>query len=354
MKIKPIKISSKIIGLNKPVFIIAEAGVNHNGSLHLAKKLVSEAKRAGADCVKFQTFKAERVVALNAPKAAYQLTVTPKKESQYEMLKKLELSESGHRKLADYCKKQKIIFLSTPYSNEDADFLSELGVPAFKIASGQIIELPFLRHLSKKAKPILLSTGMSTMREVEQAVKTIMDAGNNKIILLQCTTNYPSRIEDANLSAMAVMREKFKLNAGYSDHTIGSAAAVASVALGACVIEKHFTINKKLPGPDHSSSAVPAEFAAMVKDIRQAEKALGNGRKKPSRTEARNIKGMRRSIAAKLPIKSGSVITHEMLCFKRPATGLTPALADKLAGARARRDIPRDCFISWKDIKVKL
>lgn len=350
MKIKPVTSGRLRIGVTCPAFIIAEAGVNHNGRLPLAKKLVLEAMRAGADCVKFQTFKAERVVTLKAPKAAYQLRTTSVKESQFDMLKKLELSDRDHEQLIRFCRKNGIIFLSTPYSTEDADFLDRLGAPAFKIASGQIIELPFLRHVAKKGKPILLSTGMSTIAEIDAAVRTIKAAGNNKIVLLQCTTNYPSRIEDANLAAMATMRRRYSLNVGYSDHTESIAPSIAAVALGACVIEKHFTLDKKMPGPDHSSSAEPRELASLVRAVREVERAVGTGIKAPSKSEEKNIRGMRRSIVAKELLPKGTIIRPELLCFKRPATGLSPALADKLKGKRTRRDIPKDAFLSFKDI----
>jgi len=347
---KNISISGIAVGEGNPAFIIAEAGVNHNGSVRLAKKLVVAAKEAGADCVKFQTFKADRVVTLSAPKAAYQLQTTPKGESQFEMLKNLELSHHTYKQLLDLCAKLDIIFLSTPYSSEDVDFLDDLGVKAFKIASGQIVELQFLRYVALKRKPILLSTGMATLREVEQAVQTIRKAGNKEIVLLQCTTNYPSKIEEANLRTIKTMREKFGLNIGYSDHTDSVVPVIAAVALHASVIEKHFTLDKNMPGPDHSSSAEPAELAAMVEAIRKTEKALGSPVKKPSASEAKNKQGMRRSVTARLPITTGDSITPEMLCFKRPATGLSPIFADKLIGKKARRDIPQDSFITFKDI----
>lgn len=348
-RIQAINIGRAHVGMGRPPFIIAEAGVNHNGALAQAKKLVMAAKRSGADCIKFQTFKAERVVTLVAPKAAYQLKVTSKAESQYEMLKKLELSDNAHHQLLSFCKKMGIIFLSTPYSIEDVDFLHKLGVPAFKIASGQIVELPFLRYVASKGKPILLSTGMSTLREIGHAVKAMQSAGNSQVILLQCTTNYPSRIEDANLLAMGEMRKRFNLNVGYSDHTDSISVAIAASALGACVIEKHFTLDKHQHGPDHSSSATPKELFDLVEGVRQVEKALGTGSKKPSRAELVNLGGMRRSIVAKVPIKAGENFSLPMLCFKRPATGLSPVFADRLVGRRAVRDIPADCFISLKD-----
>lgn len=337
----------RFIGPTAPVFIIAEAGVNHNGDVEFARRLVIEAKRAGADCVKFQTFKAERVVTKEAPKAAYQLATTDVSESQFEMLRKLELSESAYVEILDCCRREEILFLSTPYSVEDVEFLERLGVPGFKIASGQVVEHFFLQYVARKAKPILLSTGMCTLSEVDVAVRTIRNVCNSGLILLQCTTNYPSSVDEANLRAMCTMSSEFGINVGYSDHTQTPVASVAAVALGACVIEKHFTLDSSLPGPDHSSSATPEEFREMVQRIRETERALGNGVKHPSAAEEANIFGMRRSLVAKRSIKMGEVITEEMLACKRPSSGLSPSLASDIVGRRAAVDIPSGGFIDW-------
>lgn len=332
-------------------FIIAEAGVNHNGELDMALELVREAKKAGADCVKFQTFKADRVVTKNAPKAAYQLLTTPASESQIEMLAKLELSGADYIDIMELCDKEEILFLSTAYNIEDADFLDKLNVPSFKIASGQIIELLFLQHVARKGKPIILSTGMATLAEVDEAVRAIRGAGNNDIVLLQCTTNYPSRVEDANLRVIPTLRDSFDVKVGYSDHTQSSTACIAAVALGAQVIEKHFTLDKSLPGPDHSSSADPEEFAGLVRLIRETEAVLGSSLKEPTEIEKQNAVGMRRSIVAKEFIPAGSRITEEMITFKRPATGINPSLISEVIGSKAKYDIAPDTMISWNDIE---
>lgn len=345
-----ISLAGRSIGKNEPVFIIAEAGVNHNGSLKLAKEMVIRAKEAGADCVKFQTFKAERVVTKNAPKAAYQLKTTPTTESQLEMLKKLELSFADYEEIIAVCRQHDIIFISTPYSPEDVDFLSKLPVPAFKIASGQIVEPAFLEYVAGKSLPVLLSTGMATLEEVGAAVGLIQKTGNNSLLILQCSTNYPTISEDVNLRAMTTMERAFGLNVGYSDHTQSEVACIASVAMGACLIEKHFTLDKSLPGPDHSCSADPSEFRALVQKIRETEKILGSGRKEPTEAEKINMPGMRRSIVSKQPIKAGTLITRELLEFKRPATGILPGLLGDVIGTTARIDIPKDVLIAWGDL----
>lgn len=345
-----IKIQDRLIGLRNPVFIIAEAGVNHNGDLGIALELIEKAKKAGADCIKFQTFKANQVVLQSAPKAAYQLRTTPRSESQLQMLEKLELSYDSYKAIIEECKRLGIIFMSTPYNIEDVEFLESLNVPAYKVASGQIIELSFLEYIAKKNKPIILSTGMATLAEVDAAVTTILESGNKEIILLQCTTNYPSILEDANINAIVTMKEAFKTIVGYSDHTQNHVACIASVALGASVIEKHFTLDKQLPGPDHSTSDNPIEFSNLVLEIRNTEKVLGNGLKKPSYSEIENAKGMRRSIVAKTQINPGEVITHDMLTFKRPANGINPSLISQIVGRKTSRMIQPDDLLNWGDL----
>lgn len=329
------------------IYIIAEAGVNHNGDLLLAKQLIASAKKAGADCVKFQTFRAEQIVTSSSPKAAYQLKVTDRSESQLQMLKKLELSLDDHQELITYCNELGIVFLSTPYSPQDVEFLDALGVSAYKIASGQIVEPDFLRVVARTGKPIYLSTGMATLAEVDDAVRVIREAGNEQIVLLQCTTNYPSRSEDANLRAMVTMAEAFALPVGYSDHTQSDTACLVAIGLGACVIEKHLTLDKSLPGPDHSSSADPEEFARLVQVLREAEKTLGSGRKEPCAVELENAKGMRRSIVASRAIADGEILQPELLTCKRPGTGIKPALLPELLGCRVTRDIAADELITW-------
>lgn len=350
-KLTSIQIKSKKINQESPVFIIAEIGVNHNGDRKLAIELIEKAKQAGADCVKFQTFKADQVVLKDAPKAAYQLKTTSPSESQIQMLKKLELSFDDYRQIIEKCNHLDIIFMSTPYNYPDVDFLETLDVPAFKIASGQIIEHTFLEYIAKKGKPIFLSTGMATLSEVDDAVKTILKTGNKDLILFQCTTNYPSRLEDANLLAMKTMKRCFQLPIGYSDHTQGYTASIASVALGARVIEKHFTLDKALPGPDHSTSANPEEFKELVGFIRETELVLGNGIKQPSEIEIVNAIGMRRSIVARVQINKGEVLSREMLTFKRPSTGINPSLIQQMLGRKARRNIDQDEMLDWDDIQ---
>ena len=335
----------------RPPYIIAEAGVNHNGDLAMAMELVRQAKICGADCVKFQTFKAERLVTKEAPKAEYQLKTTDAKESQIDMLKKLEMAEESYREILQCCQKNEIIFLSTPYNVEDVDFLDSLGVPAFKLASISAAEPWFAAYTAKKGKPVILSTGMATIGEVDETVRAIKETGNEQLILLQCTTNYPSSHEDANMLAMQTIQKAFGLQIGYSDHTQDDTACIVSVALGAKVIEKHFTLDKTLPGPDQSSSYDPEEFSRLVVSIRNAEKVLGSARKEPCEIEKINAEGMRRSIVAKMVIKRGSLLTNDMLTFKRPGNGLPPRLLKFLIGRKARNEINVNSMIVWNDIE---
>ena len=328
-------------------FVIAEAGVNHNGSLDLARQLVLAAKAAGADAVKFQTFKAERVAQSDAPKAAYQLRNTDYAESQIEMLRKLELPEEAHRELLALCAEQGLEFMSTPYNAEDVDFLTTLGVRTFKLASIHVAEPHFLRYVARQGRRVLLATGMATLEEVDLAVRALREGGCADFTLLQCTTNYPSRIEDANLRAMLTMRDAFQCAVGYSDHTQTDTAAIAAVALGATVVEKHFTLDKTLPGPDHSSAAEPAEFAELVRRIRTVEAALGSGIKEPCAAEAANAQNMRRSLVARRTIAAGEVLTEDMLTCKRPATGLRPQLIGEVTGRRATIAIPAGTQLAW-------
>lgn len=340
--LQKITIENKTISSTSPVFMIAEAGVNHNGDLGMARKLIEEAAACGADCIKFQTFSAERMVTKNAPKANYQLGTTDKTESQLDMLKKIELSPEHHMELKKFAEESNMIFMSTPFNFEDIDLLESIGVSAYKIGSGQIVELPFLRRIAGTGKPVFLSTGMANLDEIDEALKTIREAGNEKIILLQCTTNYPSRIEDANLRVIPAFQSAFNTLTGYSDHTIGEVAAISSVALGACVIEKHFTLDKNLPGPDHSSSITPDELKHLIEKIRHVESALGIAQKSPTEIEKENAVGVRRSIVASRNIKNGETINEGNITFKRPATGLSPRLYDSIIGKKAARDILSD------------
>ena len=322
-------------------YIIAEAGVNHNGSVEIALELIKKAKEIGADCVKFQTFKTEEIVTLSAPKANYQLKVTDKDETQFQMLKKLELSQDSFKLLKDECDKIGIDFMSTPYSIRDLELLDGIGVEAFKIASGQLTEHYFLKKIAKKNKPIILSTGMGTLKEVSKAVKIIKKI-NSDITVLHCTTNYPSLIEDSNINAMLTIKEFCNVRVGYSDHVIDNYACYAAVSLGAEIIEKHFTLDKQMEGPDHSCSLNPLEFKTLINGIRSIEKSLGNGVKKPTLAEEKNIYGMRRGIVAIKKIRKGDLFSIENLGVKRPLVGMLPSEIENLFGKVASMDIEND------------
>ena len=332
------------------VFVIAEAGVNHNGNLEMALQLVDKAKEIGADCVKFQTFKTERIVTQASPKAQYQLKVTDPKESQFEMLKALELKKEDFLLIKQHCEKTGIRFLSTPYNYEDADLLNDIGVDAFKIASGQLVELSFLKHVASFGKQVIISTGRATIAEVFEAVEAIRSTGNNNIVVLQCNTDYPSKIEDSNILAMNTMKASLGVSVGYSDHVPNNYACYAAVALGAEVIEKHFTLDKKLPGPDHSCSLEPEEFKELISGIRNIEKCLGTGIKVPAESEKKNTYGMRRSIVAKTFLPKGTIIDESHLAFKRPANGLAPKHLDILIGKRLNKDLNPDEAFTFEAI----
>ncbi|PWB24563.1 N-acetylneuraminate synthase [Flavobacterium sp. HTF] len=337
--------------LYNKVYIIAEVGVNHNGDPKLAKELIKEAKESGADCVKFQTFKAEQIVTKSSPKAKYQLEVTDKNESQFDMLKKLELGFDVYKDLIDYCKELEIDFLSTPYNKEDLDFLEKLDVHTYKIASGQLTELPFLRYVAKTNKRILLSTGMATMADVFNGVEAIRGVGNNNIVVLQCTTNYPSKIEDANILAMNSIKTACNVNVGYSDHVENNFACFAAVALGAEIIEKHFTLDKNMEGPDHSCSLTPVEFKSMVSGIRDIEAALGSTVKKPSKIEVENSAGMKRGLVIVTPIEKGTVITEKHIGFKRPLKGIPINMLDEVIGKKVTKDMTIDESLDYNCIE---
>jgi N-acetylneuraminate synthase/N,N'-diacetyllegionaminate synthase len=345
-----VKIGYKLIGEGEPCFIIAEAGVNHNGDINLAKKLIDAAKDAGADAVKFQTFKAENVVVKDAEKAEYQKETTGIEESQYEMIKKLELTDEDFEELADYAKKKGILFLSSPFNKESVDLLEEINVPAFKVGSGEITNFPLLRYIAKKGKPVILSTGMSTLGEVEEALDIIRSEGIEEGILLHCASNYPARIEDINLRAMETLKQVFKIPVGFSDHTLGITASIAAVASGACVIEKHFTLDRNLPGPDHKASLEPDKLREMVKAIRDVEKALGDGIKRPTKDEEEIKKVARRSVVAKVDIPEGTIITKSMLDVKRPGTGVEPKYSNLVIGKKAKENIKKDELVRFEMI----
>jgi N,N'-diacetyllegionaminate synthase len=340
-------IGSKMVGEGEPCFIIAEAGVNHNGSLEYAKKMIDTAKLAGADAVKFQNFTAEEIATSGAEKAEYQRETTCRDESQYDMLKKLELQEWEFRNLADYAKARDIIFMSTPFSSRGVDALEKIGVPAYKIASGEITNFPLLEYIAKKGKPVILSTGMSTLDEIDEALNTLRSAGAKEIILLHCITSYPAKMEEVNLTAMALLKSTFGLPIGLSDHTLGITAPIAAVALGACVIEKHFTLDRNLPGPDQKASLEPSALKALVTAVRDVEKALGNGFKQPTEDEEKIRLISRRSIVAGIEIPKGAILTEGMLALKRPGTGIAPKDLKKLVGKKAKKTIPIDHLIAW-------
>ena len=348
---KHIKIADKIIGPGEPVFIIAEAGVNHNGDIELAKKLIEKAKESGADAVKFQTFKTENIIIRDAPKSTYHIETTGDKESWFALLKTQELDRSAHEILIKHCEEIGIIFLSTPYDEESANLLEELDVPAFKVASTDSNNIPFLKHLARKKRPIILSTGMCTLDEVRESVDAIVGEGCNDLILLHCTANYPADLKDTNLRAMLTLKKEFDLLVGYSDHTIGHINPIAATALGAVVYEKHFTLDKNLPGPDHRSSLNPNEFKQLVKDIRDTELAMGSSKKEPAESEKENRQKLRKSIVAKMGIPAGVYITSEMLAIKRPGTGLAPKLFDYVVGKKAKTLIKKDTLLKNEDFE---
>jgi N,N'-diacetyllegionaminate synthase len=341
-----VEITGHLVGSGHPCFIVAEAGVNHNGDLATAFQLVDAADQAGADAVKFQTFKAERLVSQNAPKAAYQLETTDASESQYDMLKRLELSPDAHRELMRYCNQHNILFMSSPFDEASADLLEDMGIAAFKIPSGELTNLPFLAHVARYGKPMIVSTGMAYLAEVETAVHTIERAGNHTLVLLHCVSNYPAEPADVNLRAMRTLAAAFGLPVGYSDHTAGVDIALAAVAMGACVIEKHFTLDRDLPGPDHCASLEPAEFGALVRGIRTVEAALGNGRKEPAASEANSAAIGRKSVVAARDISAGTVLTEELIDIKRPGTGLPPSMIPYVVGRTVRATIPAGTLLT--------
>jgi N-acetylneuraminate synthase len=349
--VKNIKIGSKFIGEKQPVFVIAEVGVNHNGDLNLAKKLIDAATKSGADAVKFQTFTAELLVTKTAKQAAYQTRNIGKVETQHDMLKRLELNKSDYYVLRDYCRKKKIIFLSTPFSEPDADFLEKLGVPAYKTSSGDLDNLPFLKHLAKKGKPMIVSSGMSSLAELKAAIKTVKETGNQRIIVLHCTSNYPAAPANLNLRALKTMQTELGILTGYSDHSLGITASLLAVALGACVIEKHFTLDKSMVGPDHKASLNPAELDKLVKLVREAEVMLGSFEKKCVPAEEDSKISGRKSIVAKRNLPAGTIIAASDLIMKRPGSGISPAEINKIIGRRAKRNIFKDKTITWGMIK---
>ncbi len=331
----------------KKALIIAEAGVNHNGDLNLAKKLIEVAAKSGADFVKFQSFKAELCVSKNAKKAAYQLKTTAKDESQLEMIKKLELDFNAHQLLISHAKQCGIAFLSTPFDLESIELLDDLGLEVFKIPSGEITNLPYLKKIAKLNKKIILSTGMSNLGEIEAALEILCQGGTQRanITLLHCTTEYPAPFDEVNLKAMQTLKNAFNLDVGYSDHTKGIHISLAAIALGASVIEKHFTLDKNMPGPDHKASLEPDELQELCTKIREIESALGDGIKQASKSERKNIEIARKSLVAKRKIKKGEIFSEENLTTKRPASGISAMRYDEYLGKKASKDYEEDELI---------
>jgi N-acetylneuraminate synthase len=347
---KTVNIADHSIGNDHPCFIIAEAGVNHNGESDKAHQLVETAAKTGANAVKFQTFLAEKLATPDAPKAEYQKQTTGTTESQYEMLRQLELSPEMHRELMDHCQELGILFLSSPFDEDSADVLAKLDVAAYKVPSGEITNFPLLAHIARKNRPMIVSTGMAYMSEVEAAVRVIEDAGNTEIILLHCVSNYPASPEDINLRAMASMSAAFRVPVGYSDHTPGIEIPISAVALGARVIEKHLTLDRNLPGPDHRASLEPSEFGTLVQAIRSVESALGDGRKIPAASEINTTEIARKSLFASKDIPAGSALTSDLIAVKRPGTGLPPSMLQYVVGRAVRDTIPSGAPITLENL----
>lgn len=343
---KFIPVGNRNVGDGEPCFIIAEAGVNHNGSVQMASRLVDVAADAGCDAVKFQTFRSERVISPLAPKAAYQKQTTAASESQLEMARKLELTFDTFSELQRHSIDRNITFLSTPFDDESADFLESLPVQAFKIPSGEITNIFLLEHIARKGRPLIVSTGMATMDEVSVAVDTIRATGNQQIVLLQCVSNYPADPSTMNLRAMQTMQKEFGVPVGLSDHTVGLEVSLAAVALGACVIEKHFTLDCELSGPDHRASLEPQDLSSLVKGIRKVEAALGDGVKRPSAQEENTASVARRSLVAAKSIPAGTVLTGDLIDILRPGTGLPPAMRPQLIGRMVKQDIERGSILN--------
>lgn len=345
------KIGNKIVGDKYSCFIIAEAGVNHNGDINLAKKLVDTAKDAGVDAVKFQTFKSEKLVTGYAQMAKYQKDNIGEEDSQFNMLKKLELTYEDFVELKKYCDEKEIIFMSTPFDVESANFLNSIGMKAFKISSGDLTNIPLLEHVAEFKKPIILSSGMAVLGEIEDAIICLKNKGVEDIAVLHCTSNYPAALETVNLRAMNTIKNSFNIVGGYSDHTKGITIPIASAALGADIIEKHFTLDKNMEGPDHKASLEPVELKEMVKGIRETEISLGNGIKMFSGSEINTMQVARKSIVASRNIKKGEMIELKDLDYKRPGNGLSPKYYKELIGKKLMKDIEKDEQITFSSIE---
>lgn len=339
------EIARNEVRMLKHVYIIAEAGVNHNGNIENAKRLIDVAVEAGVDAVKFQTFKAEKLVCKDAKKAEYQVEATGAEETQHEMLKKLELTYGMHLKLVEYCQEKEIVFLSTPFDLESVDLLEELGMELYKVPSGEITNLPYLRKIGATKKRVILSTGMSTLQEIKDAMAVLKKSGCPEISVLHCNTQYPTPMQDVNLNVIKGLKEELDVEVGYSDHTLGIEVPIAAVALGATIIEKHFTLDKSMEGPDHKASLNPKELKAMVQAIRNIEKAMGRKEKAPTNSERGNLAVARKSIVAKVHIKKGDILNESNLTTKRPGNGVSPMRWDEVIGQVACRDFEEDELI---------
>ncbi|MEK7473237.1 MAG: N-acetylneuraminate synthase [Patescibacteria group bacterium] len=351
-KLSPsIRIGARLVGEGQPVFVIAEAGVNHNGNLETALRLVDAAADAGADAVKFQTFKAEELAVEAAGMAEYQKSNLGMQESQLAMLKKLELAEADYPAIIARCRERNILFLSTPHSGQGSlEFLARLNVLAFKFGSGEITNLPFLRSAARYGRPLILGTGMSTLDEVQEAYEAMHDVGAREIVFLHCTSNYPCRLVEVNLRAMRTMAEAFPTPVGYSDHTLDIQVPVMAVAMGASVIEKHFTLSRSMPGPDHASSLEPDELKRMVLAIRKAETILGSAHKRPNPSEFSTMAVARKSLVTTAPVRAGERFTASNVGIKRPGTGLLPNLYDRLLSHAAKRDLSSGHVLTPDDV----
>ena len=343
---RPFVVGGRVLGQG-PAFVIAEAGVNHNGDLDLARRLVDAAADAGADAVKFQTFRTDALVSGTAPKARYQMETTGGAESQRAMLARLELSAAAHAGLREHATRRGLVFFSTPFDEASADLLAGLGVELLKVPSGEVTNLPLLRHVAAKGRPVLLSTGMSTLDEVATAVDTIRAAGDPPLAILHCVSAYPAPVEDTNLRAMDALRARFGCPVGLSDHSLGLEIALAAVARGAAVLEKHLTLDRALPGPDHRASLPPADFAALVRGVRAVEAALGDGDKRPMPSEIDTRAVARRSLVAARALPAGHRLARGDVAIKRPGTGIAPGELDRVLGRRLTRALAADELIDW-------
>jgi N-acetylneuraminate synthase/N,N'-diacetyllegionaminate synthase len=349
---KAVKICNKPIGAGAPCFVVAEVGVNHNGSVGLAKQLIDCVVSTGADAVKFQAFKTDQTISVGTEKAAYQKKTTGVAESQYEMVKQLELTEENLAELSQYAQHKGLIFLSSVFDEESVNQLHRLDVAAYKVGSGEITNVPLLCQIARQNKPIILSTGMASLGEVERALNELKKAGANDIVLLHCVSEYPASVEDLNLKTIQTLQHAFKVLVGFSDHTIDINIAAVAVALGACVIEKHITVSRSLSGPDHLASLEPAEFKEMVQIIRSTEQALGNGIKQPTAKEHELRKVARKSLTAKVDIPAHAYLTEEMLAIKRPGIGISPQYLDMIIGAETTAEIKKGQVLMWKMLRA--